>query len=82
MALPVTKHDGGCQMAFGRKDPACARCQELIAGAEPRGGWQKAYFANKARTERIQREASRKHFEIGGPHDRGLCGPVCTFGDW
>lgn len=29
----IKKHKAKCKMAFGKKDPSCARCQELEAGA-------------------------------------------------
>lgn len=34
-----TQHKADCRMAFGRKDPSCPRCQELLNGASPRLGW-------------------------------------------
>ena len=34
-----TTHKADCQMAFGRKDATCPRCQELLAGAKPRASW-------------------------------------------
>lgn len=33
---PGTKHSKTCKMQFGRKDPTCPRCQELLEGAPPR----------------------------------------------
>ena len=80
--MPNTKHSPDCKMVFGRKDPDCPRCQELLAGAAPRAGWQGDYFARKARNERMEREAIKQHFAPGGPHERGVCGPVCTAFDW
>jgi len=56
-----TKHKADCKMAFGRKDSSCPRCQELIAGASPREGWQKSYFAAKHNREAIELEAIRSH---------------------
>lgn len=76
------KHSFDCKMAFGRKDADCPRCQELIAGAAPRSGWQKDYFSTKARHEQIQRASIAAHFAPYGPHATGKCGPVCTFGDY
>jgi hypothetical protein len=38
------KHSQECEMAFGRKDPKCPRCQELLNGAEKRDGWQAKYY--------------------------------------
>jgi hypothetical protein len=66
---------------FGRKVAGCPRCDELANGAE-------AVTWNRPRTERertggypTSREIAA-HFAPGGPHDRDLCGPVCTFGDY
>lgn len=68
-----TKHDPSCKMAFGRKDPSCPRCQELLAGAPPRKGWNHT----KREQERRQIEAIERHdCRVSG------CGVVCTFGDW
>ena len=66
-----TRHKDGCRMAFGKKDPTCPRCQELMAGAESRG-WN----TGKAREKDFLAALKR--------HDckQSNCGPVCTFGDW
>lgn len=40
----ATKHSPTCRMAFGRKDPDCPRCQELLQGAAPRP----AHFRSRA----------------------------------
>lgn len=77
-----TRHNPDCKMVFGRKDPACPRCRELLAGAPPRAGWQQDYFSRKRQLETQQRQAIAEHFAPGGPHARGLCGPVCTAFDW
>lgn len=77
-----TKHSAGCKRVFNHYDSDCARCRELIAGATARTGWQGAHFAHKARQERMDAASRDAHFVKGGVHDRGLCGPVCTFGDW
>lgn len=67
---------------FGRLTTGCPRCDQLAAGDEPRTlAWV------ERRNQRIrddeQRSADiRAHFRVGGPHDTGRCGPVCTFGDW
>ena len=77
MKTETVKHKPDCQMAFGRKDPTCARCSELLAGAAPRrwrGTDRKADDARRV-TEIRDHFASEKH-RTGG------CGPVCTFGDW
>jgi hypothetical protein len=43
-----TKHKSDCNMAFGRKDPSCPRCQELLNGATPRQGWgRKSRYTGK-----------------------------------
>lgn len=36
-----TKHSADCKMSFGRPDKSgcCERCNEILAGAEPRKGW-------------------------------------------
>jgi hypothetical protein len=85
----TTKHtcnpaQPGKPMAFGKraKPGACPRCDELRAGAEPRTlAWvdqkNSAAAADKARTAE-----NRAHFAADGPHARGACGPVCTFGEW
>lgn len=77
-----TKHSLTCNMAFGRKDPTCPRCLELLGGAPPRPGWQKGYFSRKRRQDEQRRREMAEHFAPGGPHARGLCGPVCTAFDW
>jgi hypothetical protein len=74
----VTQHSAGCRMAFGRKDPNCPRCRELMAGCAPRDGWQRGYFSHRAAQQTQERAAIAAHFAPGGPHARGDCGPVCT----
>ena len=78
-----TKHGEQCTMVFGRKSPSgeCARCDELRAGAPSRAGWQKPYCTSKARDEARVLAGIEAHFAPSGPHARGECGPVCTFGD-
>jgi len=72
-----TKHTCGGPK-FGRKTPGCPRCDELIAGAAPRAGW-----GDRKRAQESQRNREiRAHFAPGGPHARGLCGPVCTAFDY
>lgn len=65
-----TKHSNNCRMAFGRKDPNCPRCQELLNGAKPL-------------TWNNQSQDSRR-VEAIKAHDckKAGCGSVCTFGDW
>jgi hypothetical protein len=72
-----TKHGPDCKMAFGRKDPNCARCRELMAGAEPRR-WRGA--DRRANERRLILEI-REHFG-SVKHRTGGCGTVCTFGEW
>jgi hypothetical protein len=73
-----TKHAADCKMSFGRKDASCPRCQELLAGAPARKGWQTEHFAAKSAREEQQKAAIRAHFAPNGPHAKGECGPVCT----
>lgn len=64
-------------MAFGRKDPTCPRCRELLDGAAPR-----PRFGGRAYVPELPTPAAR-HSAIWA-HDckASGCGPVCTFGDW
>ena len=70
----MTKHSHDCKMAFGRKDPNCPRCQELLKGAAPRKGWN---ISNR-RDEEARRICDIKNHDCEKSH----CGPVCTYGDW
>lgn len=79
------KHSSTCNMAFGRKDPSCPRCQELLAGAAPKASWHKRYYAMQRANAAIDKASIASiaaHFAPGGPHATGKCGPVCTFGDY
>jgi hypothetical protein len=69
-----TKHSVDCKMVFGRKDHSCPRCQELLAGSEPR-----KWFG----IDNDQRRCAeiREHFS-SHKHLSGGCGVVCTFGDY
>lgn len=61
-------------MAFGRKDPSCPRCQELLNGAEPRKAWG---WRNK--------EAEAQKLAAIRSHDFAACAAknvVCTHFDW
>lgn len=72
-----TKHSTDCNMAFGRKDPSCPRCQELLAGAPVRAGWQAPYYSKKKREEAARSLAIRTHdCVVSG------CGLVCTAFEW
>jgi hypothetical protein len=74
MKTTGTKHKADCQMAFGRKDATCPRCQELLAGSPARSSWHKSHFEMKARQDAVR----------ALPHSCAAhnCGAVCTFGDW
>jgi len=73
----MTKHIDTCRMAFGRKDPNCTRCQELIKGASPRAGWQKSYYERKRQEEEsFERELKSHNCETSN------CGTVCTAFQW
>lgn len=76
------KHSAECKRVFGRYDANCPRCKELMAGARPREGWQREYYARQAQRDAQREAAVQAHFAPGGPHAQGLCGPVCTFGEW
>jgi hypothetical protein len=74
----TTKHTCGGP-SFGRLTPGCPRCDELLDGAAPVA---QPWRAKAERDAEQTRRSHREHFAPGGPHDRGTCGPVCTFGDW
>jgi len=80
--LGMIKHKTDCEMAFGRKDKSCPRCQELLKGATPRKGWQTGFFTQREQEAKQRSAAIKAHFAPGGKHDRGECGPVCTAFDW
>lgn len=67
-----TAHKSDCQMAFGRKDASCPRCQELLAGAAPRAA---AYdYGAKARREAVVIAAIKTHdFTNCTRCVRGMC---------
>ena len=75
--LTNTKHSPSCNMAFGRKDANCPRCQELLKGAPAREGWQGKYFSRKAEQEALFRRSLATH-----NCKSARCAIVCTFGDW
>jgi hypothetical protein len=65
-------------VVFGRKNPGCPRCDQLLAGAPP--------IVQEGRRDRRADDAQRRadlaaHF-ASEKHRSGGCGPVCTFGDW
>jgi hypothetical protein len=76
-----TRHAASCSRVFARYDLECPRCRELAAGAQPREGWGRS-AAERREQEQRDAAAIRAHFAPGGPHDRGVCGPVCTAFDW
>lgn len=79
-APPTTAHTCGGPV-FGRLTPGCARCDELANGAEP-VRWTSSWQREHEKRHAVQFERSiDAHFAEGGPHARGDCGPVCTFGD-
>lgn len=71
-----TAHKPDCQMAFGRKDPSCPRCQELLAGAQP----IKWAWAEQAKKDRARAAFAPRTRHVCRP---GSCSSVCcTHGDW
>lgn len=73
----MTQHKDDCNMAFGRKDVSCPRCQELLNGAQPRQGWQGSYFARKKKEEENYDKRLKNH-----NCKKDNCGPICTAFDW
>jgi len=61
-------------MAFGRKDPNCPRCVELMNGAAPR----KAWGWRKREDEARKIAAIRSHDFVACAKQRG----ACTCFDW
>ncbi len=70
-----TLHADACRMAFGRKDPNCPRCRELIAGAPARSGWN-------TRNRRAESDAAKRSAIASHCCKRSGCGPICTAFDW
>jgi hypothetical protein len=72
------KHTAACRMAFGRYDvAACARCEELAAGAPARADQSHGVRGRRARIDAELREEVRRH-------DCRVrrCGLVCTAFEW
>lgn len=69
-----TKHNENCQRVFNRYDSNCARCQELMAGAKPRAGWND----RKKQEETKRREAIKNHDFVACAAKNGCC----TCFDW
>jgi hypothetical protein len=69
----------GRHKPYGAYVDGCPRCDALRAGkARPRTGW-----SQQGKLQEKMNAASREaHYGPGGPHQRGDCRPVCTFGDW
>lgn len=65
-------------MVFGRKDPTCPRCQELLNGSPAREGWQKAYYSQKAKDEAQGSRFMQEHF-TSEAHSKEI---VCTAFDY
>jgi hypothetical protein len=78
--MTETKHSPDCIMAFGRKDPTCLRCRELLSGAKART-WGGTSRAEPRRRFEIRTQEIRAHFS-SQKHLSGGCGPVCTYGDY
>lgn len=70
-----TAHKLTCRMMWGRKDPSCPRCIELLNGAAARDGWQKDYFIRKEKRDQQWTKELKTH-------DCKTCSPVCTRFDW
>lgn len=73
-------HSYDCKMAFGRKDPRCPRCIEMLNGAKPREGWQARYYQTKLFSENQEQrfyELHKKTCKICTGQIKG----VCTYGD-
>ena len=67
----TTSHADDCRMAFGRKDPNCPRCMELLNGAPARSGWNN-------RNRRAESRASHARRLAMHCCKRSGCGPICT----
>lgn len=72
MATQTKKHSDNCKMAWGRKDPQCPRCQDLLNGARPIV-WNSS---KKDRDLAFSRSLKSHNCTVSN------CGPICTFGDW
>ncbi len=66
------KHKDDCNMAFGRKDPSCPRCMELINGSPARSGWQKNYYTQKAREKSYSRFYEKEFIRHQALNHRGV----------
>ena len=59
-------HSVNCKMVFGRFDPLCPRCQQMMHGAPARTSWQAEYHRNKARQKAAR--SSRLKFGLFNGH--------------
>lgn len=94
IGIPLVGHtctSTGKPLPYGKLAPAgqCARCDERRAEKEegiparPAPAWTERSRARQNDTSGYpSTSAINDHFRPGGPHARGECGPVCTFGDW
>lgn len=91
----ATQHDAaicgalpGRGPAFGRKVPGCPRCDELLAGAEPRqlsAHRQAMVDAHASRVDAdVQRLADMREHFASAEHRAGRCndGGPCTKFEW
>jgi hypothetical protein len=78
----------GRPLPFGRKDKSgqCPRCNELLAGAAPRGGWQEDYFTKKRKDDADRSAAIKAHTNDNCPYMQrnahGYWSGVCVCFDW
>lgn len=57
-----TKHSPTCCMAFGRKDPSCPRCQELMGGASARSRFGDPNYKSVAERDREEIAYRQSHY--------------------
>ena len=70
--------NGGRGPFFGRKTAGCPRCDELLAGAEPR-----AWVGTSRAAQDAQRLADLREHYASERHRNNQCGGlICTYGDW
>ena len=76
-----TRHSSTCKMVFGRKDPSCPRCQELLAGAKARSWGHTCYRCGKTYVGHYCDPCRAKDIKAHNCVE-SKCGPVCTAFDW
>jgi hypothetical protein len=90
VGISVVDHNH-TRLPFGRLVPEgqCPRCDERRAEqaegipARPAPAWTgRAQRSQEATNGYPTRAEHDEHFRPGGPHQRGTCGPICTFGDY